>query len=160
MAKGQARRMTDVSPPRRLGPGDDLVFDGMLDPFGAAFADSETYGSARPGTDCRRRLLATGSFVALVTCDGDRVVGALAGYERATFEAERSEFHICDLAVAASHRRRGIATALIRAFGRIAQESGGRVVFVQADPEDAPAVALSESLGTREGVFHVDIAPG
>jgi aminoglycoside 3-N-acetyltransferase I len=28
---------------------------------------------------------------------------------------------------------------------------------VQADPPDAPAVALYESLGTREAVYHFDI---
>jgi aminoglycoside 3-N-acetyltransferase I len=31
------------------------------------------------------------------------------------------------------------------------------VIFVQADPGDAPAIALYESLGTREDVHHFDI---
>ena len=151
--------MTDRFPIRRLAPGDDALYDGMLDLFGAAFGESETYGAARPGRDWRRRLLSADHFVALVALDGETVAGALAGYELAKFEQERSEFYIYDLAVAEACRRRGIATALIRAFGRIAAERGGWVVFVQADPEDGPAVALYESLGTREEVLHFDIPP-
>ena len=152
--------MTDVMPLHRLGPDDDLLFDGMLDLFGTAFDERETYSAARPAADYRRRLLSNPAFVALVARDGGDVVGALAGYELPKFERERSEFYIYDLAVAASHRRRGIATALIRAFARIARENGGWVVFVQADRGDAPAVALYESLGTREEVLHFDIPPG
>lgn len=156
--------MTDVTQILRLASGDDALFDGMLDLFGTAFEEPETYGAARPGPDYRRRLLSNPAFIALVALDGPRVgprvVGALAGYELPKFESERSEFYIYDLAVAASHRRRGIATALIRRFGRIAKQRRGWVVFVQADREDAPAIALYESLGTREEVIHFDIAPG
>ena len=42
---------------------------------------------------------------------------------------------------------------------RIAAARGVWVVFVQADPEDAPAVALYTKLGAREDVLHFDIAP-
>jgi aminoglycoside 3-N-acetyltransferase I len=151
--------MTQDPTIRRLRPGDDAPFESMLDLFGEAFGEPGTYGAARPGTEWRRRLLSADHFVALVALDGDRVVGALAGYELMKFEQERAEFYIYDLAVAGTHRRRGIATALIRAFGRIAKEAGGWVVFVQADHGDGPAIALYDSLGTREEVLHYDIAP-
>jgi aminoglycoside 3-N-acetyltransferase I len=150
--------MTDALPIRRLATGDDALFDGMLDLFGAAFEDPATYGAARPGPAWRLRLLGSDQFVALVARDGDRVVGALAGYELMKFEQERSEFYIYDLAVAETHRRRGIATALIRSFGpregprRLGRLRPGRHV-------DAPAVALYDKLGTREEVLHFDIAP-
>jgi aminoglycoside 3-N-acetyltransferase I len=36
-------------------------------------------------------------------------------------------------------------------------EKSAWAIFVQADPPDAPAVALYEKLGTREEVFHYDI---
>jgi aminoglycoside 3-N-acetyltransferase I len=143
----------------RLAPGDDALFDAMLDLFGRAFDDPASYGAARPGADYRARLLRNPQVVALVALDGPAVVGALAGYELPKFEQERSEFYIYDLAVDVTHRRRGIATALIRAFGRIAKENGGWVIFVQADHGDDPAIALYASLGTREDVLHFDIAP-
>jgi aminoglycoside 3-N-acetyltransferase I len=152
--------MTGPLPLRRLAPGDDALFEAMLDLFGTVFAEPDTYGAARPGPAWRGRLLGSDHFTALVALDGEAVVGALAGYELMKFEQERSEFYIYDLAVAETHRRRGIATALIRAFGRIAADRGGWVVFVQADHEDAPAIALYDSLGTREEVLHFDIPPG
>ena len=86
------------------------------------------------------------------------MVGALAGYELVKFEAERSEIYIYDLAVREEYRRQGVATALFEALKPIAREKGAWVIFVQADPPDAPAVALYEKLGSREEVLHFDIA--
>jgi aminoglycoside 3-N-acetyltransferase I len=39
----------------------------------------------------------------------------------------------------------------------VAAELGAYVIFVQADLTDAPAIALYESLGTKETVHHFDI---
>ena len=89
---------------------------------------------------------------------GEDVVGGLAAYELEKFEQARSEVYIYDLAVREDHRRRGVATGLIRALGRIAKERGAYVMFVQADPQDAPAIRLYESLGSREDVHHFDIS--
>src|SRR5690606_42021408 len=61
-----------------------------------------------------------------------------------------------DLAVDETWRRRGIATALIDALRAIARERGAWVIYVQADPPDAPAMALNTKLGTREDVCHFD----
>ena len=85
------------------------------------------------------------------------VVGGIAAYELHKFEQERSEIYIYDLAVAAAHRREGIATALILELKKIAAARGAYVVFVQADPGDVPAIALYTKLGTREDVLHFDI---
>ena len=143
---------------RRLGPGEGAAFEAMLDLFGEVFEEPDTYGAARPGADYRDRLLADPGFVALVAMDGDATVGALAAYELRKFERERSELYIYDLAVAASHRRRGVATALIEETRRIARAMGAWVVFVQADGDNPPAIALYDRLGTREVALHFDIA--
>jgi aminoglycoside 3-N-acetyltransferase I len=138
---------------------DDLgLMDGLLDLFGAAFEEPETYGSARPSSDYQRSLLSEPGFVALVALEGRQVVGGLAAYELRKFEQQRSEFYIYDLAVDAGHRRRGIATALIEHLKPIAAARGAWVIYVQADPVDAPAVALYTKLGTREDVLPFDIA--
>ena len=94
----------------------------------------------------------------LVALDGDeRVVGGLIAYALEKLEQARSEMYIYDLAVAEAHRRKGIATGLIRTLAPLAKEHGAWVMFVQADRTDPPAIRLYESLGTREDVHHFDI---
>ena len=142
---------------RRLSPDDGSLMNELLSVFGEAFDDADTYGAHRPRPAYLRQLLAGDSFIALAACDGSQVIGGLAAYELKKFEQERSEIYIYDLAVAKTHRRQGVATALIRALQRIGSERGAYVIFVQADPPDAPAIALYSKLGAREDVLHFDI---
>jgi len=143
---------------RLLRPDDVSLLERMSETFGKAFRDEGTYTASRPSVDYLRRLLGGDSFIALAALKGDEVVGGIAAYELRKFEQERSEIYIYDLAVAEGHRREGIATALIRDLKKIAVSRGAYVVFVQADYEDAPAIALYTELGTREEVLHFDIA--
>ncbi|MBL0389814.1 AAC(3)-I family aminoglycoside N-acetyltransferase [Ramlibacter monticola] len=137
---------------------DDVPFlESLLSVFGEAFADAQTYGAKRPSPAYLRRLLAGDSFIAVGARSESEVVGGLAAYELRKFEQERSEIYIYDLAVAAAHRRQGIATALVRELQRIAAERGAHVIFVQADHPDTPAIALYSKLGLREDVLHFDI---
>ena len=78
-------------------------------------------------------------------------------YELRKFEQQRSEIYIYDLAVAAAHRRQGIATALIQELKKIALARGAYVIFVQADIGDVAAIELYTKLGIREDVLHFDI---
>ena len=128
--------------------------------FGVAFGEADTYGGRPPDEAHLARLLAKPHVIALVALDGVSVVGGLVAYELEKLEQARSEIYIYDLAVAETHRRQGIATALIRALGKIAKERGAWVMFVQADRGDLPAIRLYESLGTREDVHHFDIPVG
>lgn len=89
--------------------------------------------------------------------EGDAVIGGIAAYELRKFEQQRSEIYIYDLAVAETHRRQGIATALVNELKKIAAARGAYVMFVQADVDDAPAIALYTKLGIREDVLHFDI---
>jgi aminoglycoside 3-N-acetyltransferase I len=127
---------------------------------GEAFNDVETYTRTRPAAGYLRKLLDGDSFIALAAVTNGEVVGGLAAYELRKFEQERSEIYIYDLAVAAAHRRQGIATALIEELKALALRRGAYVIFVQADTgaEDQPAIALYTKLGTREEVLHFDIA--
>jgi aminoglycoside 3-N-acetyltransferase I len=142
---------------RALGPADLEAMHALLTVFGEAFEEVDTYGAARPSPDYLQRLLDSETFIALAAFDAGRVVGGLAAYELRKFERERSEIFIYDLAVAATHRRRGIATALLREMQRIAAARGAWVVFIQADADDERAIAVYERLGTREAAVHFDI---
>jgi aminoglycoside 3-N-acetyltransferase I len=141
-----------------LAPDDVTLMDALLNVFGEAFDEVETYSRARPGAAYFRRLLGSDDFIALVALNGGEVVGGLAAYELHKFEQERSEIYIYDLAVDAAHRRTGVATVLILELKKIAAARRAHVIFVQADLEDEPAIALYTKLGAREDVLHFDIA--
>lgn len=144
---------------RRLTTQDSGLVGSMLTLFGEVFEDRHTYDAARPDAAYIRQLLANEAFIALTALSGQQVVGALAAYELPKLEQARSEIYLYDLAVASTHRRRGVATALIDELREIAAQRGAWVVFVQADPGDRAAIALYESLGEREEVLHFDIPP-
>ena len=125
--------------------------------FGDAFAEPETYTAEPPSDAYLEGLLAKEHVVALVAQAGEEVLGGLVAYELDKFERARREFYIYDLAVAAEHRRRRIATALIEHLREIAARRGAWVIYVQADYGDDPAIALYGKLGVREDVLHFDI---
>jgi aminoglycoside 3-N-acetyltransferase I len=152
--------MSDATPVtiRELGSGDVELVRGLLVMLGEAFEDVDTYTRAQPSQDYLKELLRSDHFIALAALQDGAVIGGLAAYELKKFERERSEIYIYDLAVAAHHRRRGIATSLITHLKTIAKARGAYVIFVQADLTDAPAIALYTKLGTREDVLHFDIA--
>lgn len=140
-----------------LSPDDVERMHALLDLYGDAFGEPDTYSGARPDDEYLRNLLGSPAFITLVAEKGGQVVGGLSAYVLPKFEQARSEVYIYDLAVAKDFRRLGIATALIDRLKPIAIECGAWVIFVQADREDAPAVALYEKLGTREEPLHFDI---
>ena len=148
------------SPPfsiRWLTAEDWALMAAMMTTFGAAFDDRETYTAARPSQTYLQRLLASDYFIALAALKQGSVVGGIAAYELQKFEQERSEIYIYDLAVAAAYRREGIATSLIQELKRIAAARAASVIYVQADRDDAPAIALYTKLGIRTEVLHFDI---
>ena len=142
---------------RQLSANDLPLMESLLTTFGEAFNEVDTYDSSRPSTAYLKRLLCSDYFIALAALKNGSVVGGIAAYELQKFEQERSEIYIYDLAVAAAHRREGIATALIQKLKKIAVARAAYVIFVQADLGDDPAIGLYTKLGTREDVLHFDI---
>jgi aminoglycoside 3-N-acetyltransferase I len=141
----------------QLTPADVPLIRALNALFGEAFGDSETYGGEPPSDTYLQELLARNHVIVLVAAVAGEVVGGLVAYELDKFERARREIYIYDLAVAAAHRRRGVATALIERLRQIAGQRGVWVIYVQADYGDEPAIALYEGLGSREEVLHFDI---
>jgi len=133
-------------------------FRDLMRVFGEAFEDIPTYQHAAPADAYLAALLAKPHVIALaaITTDND-VIGGLVAYVLDKFEQDRREIYIYDLAVAVPHRRQGVATGLIGKLRTIAAARDVYVIFVQADLADAPAIALYESLGTKETAHHFDI---
>ena len=142
-----------------LTPVDVGVMRSMLTLFGEVFEDRSTYLGSQPDDAYLQGLLSGDGFIAVAARVDGVVVGGLAAYVLQKFEQARSEIYLYDLAVDTRHRRRGIATGLIRALQGVASERGAHVIFVQADLGDDPAIALYTRLGAREDVLHFDIAP-
>jgi aminoglycoside 3-N-acetyltransferase I len=122
------------------------------------FGEVDTYSGNRPDAAYLGQLLGSNYFIALAALKGGAIVGGVAAYELKKFEQQRSEIYIYDLAVSATHRREGIATALLNELRKIAAARAAYVIFVQADIGDDPAIALYSKLGVREDVLHFDIA--
>jgi aminoglycoside 3-N-acetyltransferase I len=142
---------------RVLDRGDVAHVESMLSLFGRAFDDPDRYDAFRPGADYLTGLLGNPHIVALVAIHDGGVVGGLVAYVLPKFEQARSELYIYDLAVDEPFRRRGIATGLINKLREVAVERGAGSIYVQADREDAPAVALYSKLGLITEVFHFDL---
>jgi aminoglycoside 3-N-acetyltransferase I len=142
---------------RALSAADIDLMRALLRTFAEAFDEVATYNEAPPDDDYLERLLGREHIMALAALKDGQVVGGLVAYELPKFEQARSEIYLYDLAVAAPHRREGIATALILHLRQLAARRGASVIFVQADLEDEPAIALYTKLGMREDVLHFDI---
>ncbi|MBW0145145.1 GNAT family N-acetyltransferase [Sphingomicrobium clamense] len=154
--------MSDVAI-RRIGDGDvaDLRSLNALfhEVFNADEPDYRDYAEAPPSDAYLAARCTDPDFLALGAWEGDRPVGALAGYILRKWEQERAEIFIYDLAVAADRRRRGIATALIEAAREVARDVGAWTLFLGADQGDEGPIALYSKLGRREDVHHFDIEP-
>jgi ribosomal protein S18 acetylase RimI-like enzyme len=143
----------------RLGATDAIALRAMLDLFGAAFDDPEQYLEAQPDDAYLGQLLTRHDFIAIAAWIDDAMVGGVTAYLLPKYEQVRSELYLYDLAVADAYRRRGIASALIAALHDVARALGADTVYVQADVEDAPALALYAKLGEGREVRHFDLAP-
>ncbi len=144
----------------QLGSQDIARFRELMAVFADAFEDPHAYREAPASEAYLQRLLSKPTVIALVAQVDGAVVGGLVAYVLEKFERERSEIYIYDLAVAAAHRRHGIARDLILLLKRIGKDLGAYVIYVQADLVDDPAIQLYTSLGTREDVLHFDIDVG
>ena len=144
---------------KQLVSSDVTLLKELLLVFGKAFEDLPTYQDAVPTDDYLQTFLAKPHVIALVAVSDNKVVGGLVAYELEKFEQDRRELYIYDLAVLEEHRRKGLATGLIQTLKGIAKDRKAYVIFVQADKEDLPAIALYKSLGIQEDVYHFDIDP-
>lgn len=131
--------------------------EAILTLFAEVFDEEDTYLGARPNPTYLKRLLDGDAFIGLAALKDGEVVGGIAAYELYKFEQERSEIFIYDLAVAAVHRREGIATALIEELRKIASIRGAYLIFVQAELEDEPAIALYSNFAKRQDIVHFEI---
>lgn len=102
-------------------------------------------------------FLADPNHIVCIAIAESRVVGGAVAYVLDMFARKQREVNLYDLAVYGGYRRMKIATNLISFLRDTATALGATGVFVQAEPEDRPAVALYNTLGVRNEVDHFDI---
>jgi aminoglycoside 3-N-acetyltransferase I len=117
---------------RLLAPGDEDVvrqlatYDGPGDPEG---------------------LLADPRTLLLIAFEEERPVGFVLAHELPRRHGDRAKLFVYELDVAETHRRRGIASALLDRLAGLARERGIRAGFVLTDEDDAAANALYRGAG-------------
>ncbi len=125
---------------RLLAPGDEDVvrrlasYDGPGDPEG---------------------LLADPRTLMLVAFDGERPVGFVLAHELPRRHGDRSKLFVYEVDVAQSHRRRGIASALLARLAERARERGIRAGFVLTEADNGPANALYRDAGASTEAVNV-----
>lgn len=143
---------------RFLEQEDVELLIGLLDSFENAPERSGAQSTARPSRTYLRRLLGQSQVIALVARSQEKVVGGLVAYIFEHVQHERSEIYVYNLAVNASHRRLGIATALMDRLCSIARKRGAHLVIMHASLEDAPVVSLLTKLGTCKDVLRFQMS--
>jgi ribosomal protein S18 acetylase RimI-like enzyme len=123
---------------RLLAPGDEAVvlelatYEGPGDPEG---------------------LLADPRTLLLVAFDAAQPVGFVLAHALPRRHGDPAKLFVYEVDVAESHRRRGIASALLARLGELARERGVRTGFVLTEPDNGPANALyREAGGATEAV--------
>jgi aminoglycoside 3-N-acetyltransferase I len=117
---------------RLLAPGDEAVVGRLA-----------TYeGSGDP-----EALLADPRTLLLVAFDSERPVGFVLAHVLPRRHGDPAELFVYEVEVAESHRRRGIASALLARLGDLARERGIRSGFVLTEPDNGPANALYRDAG-------------
>lgn len=136
---------------RVLGPGDAAAFQALrlhaLTEDPVAFASSYAQERATPLATVAERLRPLPDRAIVGAFDGAELVG-LAAWHREELRKLAHRGFLWGVFVAETHRRRGVARALVRAvIGRARRASGIRQMTLVAHAGNHAAIALYESLG-------------
>ena len=96
-------------------------------------------------------LLADPRSLMLVAFDGGRPVGFVLAHELPRRHGDRAKLFVYEVDVAETHRRRGIASALLERLAELAHKRGIRAGFVLTERDNDPANALYRRVGGSAG---------
>lgn len=104
---------------------------------------------ASPDPAASARFLAEDGHHLLVAYDGPAAVGFVSGVEM-THPDKGTEMFLYELAVAETHRWRGIGVRLVRGLRDLARERGCYGMWVLADRDNQAAMATYAAAGASE----------
>jgi aminoglycoside 3-N-acetyltransferase I len=122
---------------RRLAPGDEDVVGALA-----------TY--RRLTEDEARAFLSDEDTILLVAFEGNEPAGFVLAYVLRRRHGDARQLFVYEVDVAPAHRRRRVATALLRELESFAVENGIGRGFVLTDRDNVAAMALYRSVGGRE----------
>ena len=99
----------------------------------------------RPGDP--EALLGDPRTLMLVAFDDEQPVGFVLAHELPRRRGDRAKLFVYEIDVAETHRRRGIAAALLARLSELARERGIRTGWVLTDSDNCPANALYRGAG-------------
>jgi ribosomal protein S18 acetylase RimI-like enzyme len=105
--------------------------------------------ATRDGAGDPEALLADPRTLMLVAFAGEQPVGFVLAHELPRRHGDRAKLFVYEVDVAETHRRRGIASALLARLAELARERGIRAGFVLTDEDNAAANALYDRAGGR-----------
>lgn len=129
---------------RRLGPADLKNGLELINLFNEVFEEAPSKNANL------KNWLERSDLIALAAFDGNTLVGGLTAYVLPLFRKPEREAFIYDLAVKASHQRKGIGSALMQALVQHCKAQNIEYSFVPAEVEDEHAIAFYRKLGWEE----------
>lgn len=134
---------------RRLAPTDVKPLIALRALFIEAFEEQDSSGPSAVSEDVLWSMLNDPRmFFVLAETENGEVVGGITAHLLPNLIQGEPELYLYDLAVHPEFRRRGIASALIRALRDIRDELGASVLYVQAHLEDEGAHALYRKMSS------------
>jgi aminoglycoside 3-N-acetyltransferase I len=131
---------------RRLTKEDLLRFKSLINLFNTVFEEDESNIGSNANLS---RLLGDNHFIAVVSLDGNEVVGGLTAYELSLYYSEQSEIFLYDLAVKTEHQRKGIGKSLVQKLKDYCIENNIKEFFVLAHEEDEHAIEFYHATGGK-----------
>lgn len=129
---------------RRLSAGDEAVVGALA-----------TY--RRLTDDEARVFLADEDTILLVAFERGGPIGFVLAYVLRRRHGDARQLFVYEVDVVASHRRRGVATALLGELESLAVAGGIRRGFVLTERENVSAMGLYRSVGGREASEGEDV---
>ena len=145
-AVGDLRAGVDHPPPRdEIDPTSAVVAAGIDEPWARSFGVIHGGGATQEGR--------TAAYGRMLAAFGDRALAAtVVDEQEATVGLgygvlDRGWLGIFGMGTAPAHRRRGIASAIVRALADEATERGATRAYLQVETDNAAAIACYERLG-------------
>ncbi len=94
-----------------------------------------------------KNLLARDDFHVVAAFAKDEIIGGLTAYELPKYKSEKVEMFLYELVVEKSHRRKGVATKLLKFINKICAEKGISEMFLATEIDNESARNLYEKTG-------------